>query len=75
MASSGDSYTQTGFNVNGSQPSDGNPLGNPTYPYTPPPIVTKNKHLLKLIAAAGHHPTAPTGSASSPSPRTRATPY
>jgi phospholipase/lecithinase/hemolysin len=28
----GDSYTQTGFNVNGTQPSPSNPLGNPPYP-------------------------------------------
>jgi hypothetical protein len=28
----GDSYTSTGFNINGVQPSVGNPLGNPTYP-------------------------------------------
>ncbi|KAF2020915.1 carbohydrate esterase family 16 protein [Aaosphaeria arxii CBS 175.79] len=28
----GDSYTQTGFDVNGTQPSPGNPLGNPPYP-------------------------------------------
>jgi hypothetical protein len=29
---SGDSYTQTGFDVNGAQPSAANPFGNPTYP-------------------------------------------
>lgn len=29
---SGDSYTQTGFNVKGTQPSPTNPLGNPSYP-------------------------------------------
>ncbi|EKG10343.1 Lipase GDSL [Macrophomina phaseolina MS6] len=29
---SGDSYTQTGFDVNGTQPSADNPFGNPTYP-------------------------------------------
>lgn len=28
----GDSYTQTGFSVKGTQPSVGNPLGNPPYP-------------------------------------------
>ncbi|KAI0821211.1 hypothetical protein BC629DRAFT_1278024 [Irpex lacteus] len=28
----GDSYTQTGFTVDGTQPSVGNPLGNPPYP-------------------------------------------
>jgi hypothetical protein len=28
----GDSYTQTGFNINGTAPSVGNPLGNPLYP-------------------------------------------
>ncbi|KAI0684841.1 hypothetical protein BC835DRAFT_590621 [Cytidiella melzeri] len=28
----GDSYTQTGFTLNGTQPSVGNPLGNPPYP-------------------------------------------
>ncbi|EWC44477.1 hypothetical protein DRE_06745 [Drechslerella stenobrocha 248] len=28
----GDSYTQTGFNPNGIQPSTGNPMGNPPYP-------------------------------------------
>lgn len=28
----GDSYTQTGFDVNGTQPNTANPLGNPTYP-------------------------------------------
>ncbi|KAI0343567.1 hypothetical protein BDW22DRAFT_1344558 [Trametopsis cervina] len=28
----GDSYTQTGFTINGTQPSVGNPLGNPPYP-------------------------------------------
>ena len=28
----GDSYTQTGFNINGTQPSPSNPLGNPPYP-------------------------------------------
>ncbi|KAF1945313.1 hypothetical protein EJ02DRAFT_338781 [Clathrospora elynae] len=28
----GDSYTQTGFNVNGTQPSPSSPLGNPPYP-------------------------------------------
>ncbi|KAF2205557.1 hypothetical protein GQ43DRAFT_362154 [Delitschia confertaspora ATCC 74209] len=28
----GDSYTQTGFDVNGTQPNRANPLGNPTYP-------------------------------------------
>lgn len=27
---SGDSYTQTNFNVNGTQPSAVNPMGNPT---------------------------------------------
>jgi phospholipase/lecithinase/hemolysin len=31
-ASSGDSYTQTGFDVNGTQPNPANPLGNPPYP-------------------------------------------
>lgn len=29
---SGDSYSQTGFEVTGEQPSDGNPMGNPAYP-------------------------------------------
>ncbi len=29
---SGDSYTSTGFNINGTQPSRENPLGNPVYP-------------------------------------------
>ena len=29
---SGDSYTDTGFDTNGAQPSAGNPLGNPAYP-------------------------------------------
>jgi hypothetical protein len=29
---SGDSYTQTGFDVNGAQPSAANPFGNPAYP-------------------------------------------
>ncbi|KAH9862578.1 hypothetical protein IAQ61_009995 [Plenodomus lingam] len=29
---SGDSYTQTGFNVNGTQPNANNPFGNPGYP-------------------------------------------
>ncbi|KAL1801402.1 hypothetical protein ACET3X_001744 [Alternaria dauci] len=28
----GDSYTQTGFDVNGAQPSASNPFGNPAYP-------------------------------------------
>lgn len=28
----GDSYTTTGFDVNGAQPSEANPLGNPPYP-------------------------------------------
>ncbi|KAI4685853.1 uncharacterized protein J4E88_003690 [Alternaria novae-zelandiae] len=28
----GDSYTQTGFDVNGTQPSPSNPFGNPAYP-------------------------------------------
>ncbi|KAL6702900.1 hypothetical protein ACN47E_000801 [Coniothyrium glycines] len=28
----GDSYTQTGFDVNGTQPNAANPLGNPAYP-------------------------------------------
>ncbi|KAF2749600.1 carbohydrate esterase family 16 protein [Sporormia fimetaria CBS 119925] len=28
----GDSYTQTGFHVNGTQPSPANPMGNPPYP-------------------------------------------
>ncbi|MCJ1415091.1 hypothetical protein MMC32_001421 [Xylographa parallela] len=28
----GDSYTTTGFNVSGTQPNPGNPLGNPPYP-------------------------------------------
>ena len=28
----GDSYTTTGFEVNGTQPSRENPLGNPEYP-------------------------------------------
>ncbi|KAJ1308796.1 hypothetical protein OPQ81_004486 [Rhizoctonia solani] len=28
----GDSYTQTGFDINGAKPAVGNPLGNPTYP-------------------------------------------
>ncbi|KAI0343568.1 hypothetical protein BDW22DRAFT_1419482 [Trametopsis cervina] len=28
----GDSYTQTGFTINGTKPSVGNPLGNPPYP-------------------------------------------
>ncbi|KAF2001900.1 carbohydrate esterase family 16 protein [Amniculicola lignicola CBS 123094] len=28
----GDSYTQTGFNINGTQPSPSNPMGNPPYP-------------------------------------------
>lgn len=28
----GDSYTQTGFSINGTQPTLGNPLGNPAYP-------------------------------------------
>ncbi|KAJ8118333.1 hypothetical protein OPT61_g664 [Boeremia exigua] len=28
----GDSYTQTGFDVNGTQPSVGNPFGNPPFP-------------------------------------------
>ncbi|KAF2193797.1 carbohydrate esterase family 16 protein [Zopfia rhizophila CBS 207.26] len=28
----GDSYTQTGFNVNGTQPNPANPMGNPAYP-------------------------------------------
>jgi phospholipase/lecithinase/hemolysin len=28
----GDSYTQTGFDVNGTQPNPSNPLGNPSYP-------------------------------------------
>ena len=29
---SGDSYTDTGFDINGAQPSSDNPLGNPAYP-------------------------------------------
>ena len=29
---SGDSYTSTGFDIHGSQPNTGNPLGNPAYP-------------------------------------------
>lgn len=29
---SGDSYTDTGFDINGTQPSPNNPLGNPAYP-------------------------------------------
>ena len=29
---SGDSYTDTGFDINGAQPSVENPLGNPAYP-------------------------------------------
>ncbi|KAF2733422.1 hypothetical protein EJ04DRAFT_495218 [Polyplosphaeria fusca] len=28
----GDSYTQTGFNITGTQPSPSNPMGNPPYP-------------------------------------------
>lgn len=32
VISFGDSYTQTGFEVNGTQPSRENPLGNPAYP-------------------------------------------
>lgn len=32
---SGDSYTQTGFKFNETQPSIGNPLGNPPYPVRP----------------------------------------
>ncbi|KAF2266135.1 hypothetical protein CC78DRAFT_531803 [Lojkania enalia] len=28
----GDSYTQTGFNVNGTQPNPSNPMGNPPFP-------------------------------------------
>jgi phospholipase/lecithinase/hemolysin len=28
----GDSYTQTGFDINGAQPSTSNPFGNPAYP-------------------------------------------
>ena len=31
-ATSGDSYTDTGFDINGVQPSAENPLGNPPYP-------------------------------------------
>lgn len=31
-SNSGDSYTSTGFNINGPQPSRENPLGNPAYP-------------------------------------------
>ena len=31
MPSSGDSYTTTGFNASGPQPSPSNPLGNPDY--------------------------------------------
>jgi hypothetical protein len=30
--SSGDSYTQTGFDVHGTQPNPANPMGNPPYP-------------------------------------------
>lgn len=32
LLDSGDSYTQTGFNISGDVPAPGNPLGNPTYP-------------------------------------------
>lgn len=32
IISFGDSYTQTGFDSNGAQPSRANPLGNPAYP-------------------------------------------
>jgi phospholipase/lecithinase/hemolysin len=32
LVSFGDSYSQTGFDVNGAKPSDANPLGNPPYP-------------------------------------------
>ncbi|KAK3063792.1 hypothetical protein LTS18_012705 [Coniosporium uncinatum] len=31
----GDSYSQTGFNLEGTQPAPSNPLGNPTYPGGP----------------------------------------
>lgn len=30
----GDSYTTTGFNINGVQPAPGNPLGNPAFGQT-----------------------------------------
>lgn len=30
---SGDSYTQTGFEITGTSPAVGNPLGNPPYPW------------------------------------------
>jgi hypothetical protein len=33
ISASGDSYTQTGFDVNGAQPNAANPFGNPPYPY------------------------------------------
>lgn len=32
LGGSGDSYTSTGFDVDGPQPNHGNPLGNPAYP-------------------------------------------
>ena len=42
-SSSGDSYTQTGFEFNGTQPSIGNPLGNPPYPVCTP-FLTIQRH-------------------------------
>lgn len=32
LSSSGDSYTQTGFNIDGEKPSSSNPIGNPPLP-------------------------------------------
>lgn len=33
ISNSGDSWTTTGFDVNGTQPNRHNPLGNPEFPY------------------------------------------
>jgi len=51
----GDSYTQTGFVTNGTLPTPGNPLGNPTYPvslfirdYLVTPILYRDKQPLAV---------------------------
>lgn len=61
---SGDSYTQTGFDTNGTQPTPTNPLGNPPYP---------GQNLLVLVYTLPNHsqaipqPMVKTGSTISPS--------
>ena len=52
LSPSGDSYTQTGFEVNGTQPSIGNPLGNPPYPVRVRPLMIRR---LRANARLGSH--------------------